>query len=230
MIKILAWNIQAGGGSRILPIIRRIAESKSNIVTLNEFRNNTSGQKIRNGLLKAGYRYQAVTSSQSNDNSVIILSNIPFSSELHPAADLKYSGNIISAKFSAFHLLGVYMPHKKKHKLFESTRSIITDSSVPYIIAGDFNSGKNYIDQKGNSFWYTDQLAAMEKEGMTDAFRFVNGEVEEFSWYSHQKNGYRYDHIYIDESLKPIVANCYYDHSWRIDKLSDHSPMFLELG
>ncbi len=230
MIKILAWNIQAGGGSRILPIIRKIAESKCNIVTLNEFRNNASGQKIRNGLLKAGYRYQAVTDSHSNDNSVIILSNIPFSSELHSKVDPKYSGNIISAKFSAFYFMGVYMPHKKKHKLFESARHIITESSTPYIMAGDFNSGKNYVDQKGNSFWYTDQLDAIEKEGMSDAFRFVNGDVEEYSWYSHQKNGYRYDHIYIDETLKPIVKNCFYDHSWRMEKLSDHSPMFLEIG
>lgn len=65
---------------------------------------------------------------------------------------------------------------------------------------------------------------------MSDAFRFVNQDVEEYSWYSHQKNGYRYDHIYIDNSLKPIVKNCFYNHSWRVEKLSDHSPMFLELG
>lgn len=230
MIKILSWNIQAGGGSRIVQILRKIVESKSNIVTLNEFRNNKSGQQIRNGLLKAGYRYQAVTSSESNDNSVIIVSTIPFSVQLHPGADQNYAGNIITAKFSAFDFMGVYMPHKKKHKLFEYVRSVITESEVPYIIAGDYNSGKNYIDQKGSSFWYTDQLVAMEKEGMCDAFRFVNGEVKEYSWYSHQKNGYRYDHIYIDGLLKPIVKNCYYDHTWRIEKLSDHSPMFLELG
>ncbi len=230
MIKILSWNIQAGGGSRIVPILRKIISSKPNIVTLNEFRNNASGQKIRNGLLKAGFRHQAVTASESNDNSVIVASNIPFSTQLYPDSDLNYSGNIVTAKFSAFNLMGVYMPHKKKHKLFEYARSIVQDSATPFIIAGDYNSGKNYVDQKGNSFWYTDELLAFEKENMCDAFRFVNGDVEEYSWYSHQKNGYRYDHTYIENSLKPIVKNCYYDHSWRIDKLSDHSPMFLELG
>jgi len=230
MVKILSWNIQAGGGSRILSIIKRIVESKANIITLNEFRNNASGQKIRSGLLKAGFRYQAVTDSKSNDNSVIIVSSIPFDSQLYPTADPNYAGNIVTAQFSAFNLMGVYLPHKKKHKLFEFARSVNNDSEKPFIIAGDFNSGKNYIDQKGNSFWYTDQLLAMEKEQMGDAFRFVNGDVEEYSWYSHQKNGYRYDHIYIDDSLKPIVKNCFYEHSWRIEGLSDHSAMFLEMG
>ena len=229
MIKILSWNIQAGGGRRVMPIVRKIIESKSNIVTLNEFRNNASGFNIRNGLLKAGFRYQVVTHSEPNDNSVIIASKIPFSSELYPNADSNYSGNIVTAKFSVFHLMGVYMPHKKKHQLFEYTRSAIKDTSTPFIVAGDYNSGKNHIDQKGKSFWYTDQLEAMEKENMSDAFRFVNGDIEEYSWYSHQKNGYRYDHIYVNESLKPIVKNCFYDHSWRLEGLSDHSAMFLEL-
>jgi len=152
MIKILSWNIQAGGGSRILPIIKRIIASKSNIVTLSEFRNNASGLSIRNSLLRAGFQYQAVTDSKSNDNSVIITSNIPFSSELYPSADRVYSGNIVTAKFSTFHVMGVYMPHKKKHKLFEYARQVNSKTSVPFIIAGDYNSGKNYIDQKGNSF------------------------------------------------------------------------------
>ena len=230
MIKLLSWNIQAGGGSRIAGILRRIIESKSNIVTLNEYRNNASGQLIRNGLLKAGYRFQAVSGSKSNENSVIIVSSLPFSSELYSNADPTYTGNILTAKFSAFCVMGVYMPHKKKHKLFEFARAEMVESDVPFIMAGDFNSGKNYVDQKGNSFWYTDQLNAMEKEGMCDAFRFVNQDVEEYSWFSHQGNGYRYDQTYVDESLKPIITNCYYDHSWREAKLSDHSPMFLELG
>ena len=86
------------------------------------------------------------------------------------------------------------------------------------------------MDQKGNSFWYTEQLDKLKKAGQKDAFRLVNGEVEEYSWYSHQGNGFRYDHTFVDDNLTPIVTNCYYDHQWRIDKLSDHSPMFLEMG
>ncbi|MEE9438135.1 MAG: endonuclease/exonuclease/phosphatase family protein [Saprospiraceae bacterium] len=230
MIKIIAWNIQAGGGSRILSIVKNVVKSKSAIVIFNEFRNNDSGITLRNYLLKAGYRYQAVTAAQKNENSVLICSTLAFDSKIFDDADPVFTNNILLCKFKAFNVLGVYLPHKKKHALLEFITNLVKKSEVPYIIGGDFNTGKNYIDQKGKSFWYTDQLVALEKTGYFDAFRLVNGEVEEYSWFSHQGNGFRYDHFYIDEHLKSIVKNCYYDQSWREEKLSDHSPMFLELG
>ncbi len=230
MIKLCSWNIQAGGGSRALSIVKVIVKSKSNIVAMSEFRNNDSGNTLRNYLLKAGYRYQAVTHSSRNDNSVLIASILPFNSEIYPSSDPKFSGNIITAHFPAFSVLGVYLPHKKKHQLLEFITKETSDKDTPFIICGDYNTGVNYIDQKGNSFWYTDQLDKLKKSGQKDAFRLVNADAEEFSWYSHQGNGFRYDHTFVDNILAPIVTNCYYDHQWRLDKLSDHSPMFLEMG
>ncbi len=229
MIKLVAWNIQAGGGSRILPIIKSIVSSQSNILVLSEFRNNNSGIRIRNRLLAAGYRHQAVTAPSKNDNSVLIASSLPFSSELYPDADVEYTHNIVGAHFGAFSVIGVYLPHKKKHKLFEYITKIISGSDRPYIIAGDYNSGINHVDQKGKSFWYTDQMKNFSKLEYKDAFRLVHGEVTEYSWYSHQGNGFRYDHIYVHETLGGVITDCYYKHSWREEKLSDHSPMFLEL-
>jgi len=230
MIKLCSWNIQAGGGSRNLSIAKAVTKSNSNILAFSEFRNNDSGASLRNWLLKSGYRYQAVTHSKANANSVLIASSIPFDSELYPSSDEDFSGNIIAAHFAAFSVLCVYLPHKKKHKLFEFIlEEIITDSRA-FIIAGDYNTGVNGVDQKGNSFWYTDQLSKLSKSGYKDAFRHVNGEVQEYSWFSHQGNGFRYDHTYVAEELLPIVKDCYYNQSWREEKMSDHSPMFIELG
>lgn len=230
MLKVLSWNIQAGGGSRLRGIAKAIAASKSEIVILSEYRNNESGAKLRQLLLLAGYRYIAVTHALKNDNSVCIASKLSFDSELHPTSDEKYGANILSAHFAAFSVLGVYLPHKKKHKLFDFINSDICMSEKPYIIAGDYNSGINGVDQKGNSFWYEDDLKKMTKLEYLDAFRLVHEDAKEYSWYSHQKNGYRYDHTYIHSSLKQIIKDCYYEHSWREEKLSDHSAMVLGLG
>lgn len=230
MIKLCSWNIQAGGGSRVLSIVKAIAKSKSNIVALSEFRNNDSGNTLRNYLLKSGYRHQAVTHSKRNENSVLIASTLPFNSEIYPSSDPIFPGNIITAHFSAFSVMGVYLPHKKKHQLLEFITEEVSNKDAPFIICGDYNTGVNYVDQKGNSFWYTDQLYKLKKAGQKDAFRLVNEDAEEYSWYSHQGNGFRYDHTFVDDNLAPSVTNCYYDHQWRIDKLSDHSPMFLEMG
>ena len=94
---------------------------------------------------------------------------------------------------------------------------------------GDFNTGKNFIDQKGDSFWYTSELKDLEEAGMVDGFRHVHGDVESYSWFSHKGNGYRYDHIYVSKDLLPLVKQCDYIHEARENKLSDHSPMILEL-
>lgn len=229
MIKIISWNIRQGGGSRIAKIISRIKANDAQIITLNEFHNNQSGARLRAELLQLGYRYQMVTPSPASTNSVIIASKLPCESRLFPKSDEQYSGNIIGASFEAFDLYGVYFPHKKKHKLFDFLLEHLP-SQKPSIIAGDYNSGINGVDQKGKSFWYEEELIALNSIEYVDAFRLKNGKVIEYSWYSHQGNGYRYDHTYIHEDLKPIVSNCYYNHEVRNDGISDHSMMILELG
>lgn len=230
MIKILSWNIRQGGGSRLLQIVKAIEAQAPAVLALSEFRNNQSGIQLRTALLKHDYRYQVVTAAKSNDNSVLIASRFPFDSSVFPKADDEFPHNVVMAEFSAFYILAVYLPHKKKHKLFDFLIEQVKARTKPCIIVGDYNTGKNYIDQKGNSFWYTDDLEALEKTGMVDAFRHLHGDMLDYSWYSHQGNGFRYDHSYVEEALLPLVQSCYYLHQYREAKVSDHSPMMLEIG
>lgn len=229
MIKFLSWNIQQGGGSRVRGIINFIIRQKAHIVVLSEFRNNDSGLFIRQKLLENGYHFQTVSLEPSDTNSVLIASRLASNSRLFVTSGLDHAHTVIAADFPAFHLYGVYLPHKKKHKLFELLQKEVEDHS-PALVMGDFNTGKNFIDQKGDSFWYTSELKSFEETGMIDAFRYVQGDVEAYSWFSHQGNGYRYDHIYVNEDLLPVIKNCDYLHEAREKKLSDHSPMILDLG
>ncbi len=228
MLKFLSWNIQQGGGSRIRGILKFITQQNPQIIVLSEFRNNDSGIFLRKQLLDKKYNFQFVSLPESDTNSVLIASRLPCQSRLFNHTGLEHAHTVIAADFEAFHLYGVYLPHKKKHELFSLLQSEIETHS-PALIMGDFNTGKNFIDQKGDSFWFTKELKDLEKSGMVDAFRHVHGEVESYSWYSHQGNGYRYDHIYTSEDLLPVIRNCDYLHKGRENKLSDHSPMILEL-
>ncbi len=229
MLKILSWNIRQGGGRRVTKICDNLVEYGAQIVILSEFRNNKSGDLIRKHLLKAGYRHQTISGAQGNDNSVAIFSMLACEHLLFPDCDPVYPHNVVAARYDAFMVYGMYLPHKKKHVLFDFLISEM-DESNSCILAGDFNTGKNYIDQVGNSFWYTDKLVELESNHYIDAFRHCHGDAKEYSWYSHQGNGYRYDHTYVHNTIVPIVRDCYYLHEWREEKLSDHSPMVLELG
>ena len=210
-------------------ILKALITQRPEIISLNEFRNNESGIKIRTGLLKAGYNFQINSAAKKHINSVLIASRIPCNSKLHSSADENFPDAIVSAEFSAFTLYGVYFPHKKKHKLFNYLfEDELNDKNA--ILVGDFNTGINYVDQKGNSFWYEDDLKKLLKDQYSDAFRLINDDKKEYSWYSHQGNGYRYDHTFIHNNLIPVVKDCKYIHSWREEGLSDHSPMILNLA
>ena len=228
MLKLLSWNIRQGGGSRVRPIVRFLAKQGAHIVVLSEFRNNDSGLFIRKKLLEQGYLHQFVSLTESDTNSVLVASKIPCNSRLFTTTGLEHSHSVIAVDFEAFHLYGVYLPHKKKHALLPLLKDEIMKNSHA-IIAGDYNTGKNFVDQKGDSFWYTDELNRLESAGMVDAFRHVHGDAEAYSWYSHQGNGYRYDHTYVSEALLPLVKECDYVHEVRKEGWSDHSAMLLQI-
>lgn len=229
MLKILSWNIRQGGGTRSRKICDNLVASEAQLIVLSEFRNNKSGDRITKTLSQAGYKFQGFSGALGNTNSVAIFSIIDGETLTFSDIDPKYSDNIIAIKFEAFTVYGVYLPHKKKHILFDFLiNEVSQDKSA--IIVGDFNTGKNFIDQKGSSFWYTEELRNLENLGCVDAFRHIHKDKKEFSWFSHLGNGYRYDHSYVSRSIVPIIKECYYLHSWREEKLSDHSPMILELA
>lgn len=201
---------------------------KPTIVIFSEFRNNARGDHLSMLMERSNYKHRYITEADKNVNSVAIFSKIPGEAEIHTDADPLYSNNIISVHYDAFSICGVYLPHKKKHKLIPYITQL--GETRNYIVVGDYNTGKNYIDQKGKTFWYTDELLKFEQSGYIDAFRHINGDVSEYSWYSHQGNGFRYDHTYIHNDLIPIAKDCYYMHEYREQGISDHSPMMLELG
>lgn len=228
MLSILSWNIRQGGGRRTAQIVDLIDSVKAYIVILSEYRNNDRGEHLTMLMRAKGYIHMYAPPEDKTKNSVAIFSKMEGKPEVHHDADTIYPYNIMSVHFDAFSVCGVYLPHKKKHKLIPYITEL--GNKHNYIVAGDYNTGKNFIDQKGKTFWYTDELLKFEQSGYIDAFRHIHGDVSEFSWYSYHGNGFRYDHTYVHEDLLPIAKECYYIHEWREDKASDHSPMMLKLG
>ena len=227
-LSVLSWNIRQGGGTRVSKIAQYIVRSGASIIHLSEYRNNKNGIQLRTLLLRAGYRFQFVTAAPGSENSVFIASTLPADLTLCPLP-LEHRHKYIEVNFGAFRIMGLYMPHKKQHKLFHLVENQIRQSNTPAMIVGDLNTGKNFIDQKGDSFWYTEAFDHLLSIGFIDGFRYFHPKKSEYSWYSHQGNGYRYDHILIDKRLLPIVGDCYYLHESREQGLSDHSAMLLEL-
>jgi endonuclease/exonuclease/phosphatase family metal-dependent hydrolase len=124
---------------------------------------------------------------------------------------------------------------------------LLTPSETPRVLVGDLNTPQ-YESREGEvrSFARTrggairpaygerhDQaelalIVGLLKAGYRDAFREIHGYARrDRSWlYPNGKMGYRLDHV-IARGLR-LVA-CEYEHSWREQRLSDHSAIWAQL-
>jgi exonuclease III len=69
----------------------------------------------------------------------------------------------------------------------------------------------------------------LQRFGFRDAFRSLHGyERREISWgWARWRGGYRLDHLLV---AGLAVEECRYEHAWREEGLSDHSPLIARLG
>lgn len=236
-MKIITWNIQHGGGKRISSILKVLElNSGCDVVILTEFRTNSNGQKIQNTLSSLSFRYSVYHETDSNKNKVFIASKIEFDSHYFPQL-LEHEHRILKIFFNPTSfgcgkllLYGCYFPQKneKKH-LFEHLIREISRTECDVMILGDLNTGKHKIDEIGRTFYQSNYMDEFENKRMIDVFRNVHGNKREYSWFSNSGNGFRIDHIFVSSTLEKHIKDCYYTHSYREDKFSDHSMMTIEL-
>jgi exodeoxyribonuclease III len=230
-VEILTWNIRHGGGTRVNKIIDRIIEHEADIVIITEYRNNENGLIIRKALLENGYLAQVSAIVDGDKNTLLIAGKNNFSSKMLNKQLGEDFFRVINIEFCDLNIYGVYFPQKlEKKKIFEFMISEINNNSVkPIIFIGDFNTGKHYIDEQKNTFKCSEYISLIEQRNLTDAWRHINGEKIEYTWYSNAGNGFRIDHAFISNTIKEKIKDCYYSHKEREDKSSDHSALILEI-
>ena len=110
-----------------------------------------------------------------------------------------------------------------------------------FIICGDWNIAHKQIDLKNwrsnqkNSGFLPEERAWMDKlfgeSGFIDAFREVNQEPEQYTWWSHrgrawEKNvGWRIDYQVVTPGLKPTIKSA---HIYKDIRFSDHAPLIMD--
>mgnify|MGYP001185755949 FL=1 len=228
---ITTWNIRHGGGKRTKEIDSVIKDNmNSDVFILTEFRNNDNKEIIKKSFNLYGFTNVFVTSSDKKTNSILIASKEEYKAEFFDSLK-DHKQRVVKIKSSKLSIYGCYFPQQKlKKDVFGFLlKELVKNKDENIIIAGDLNTGKHYIDEKGASFYCSEYLYELEKEGMVDAWRLINGNKKEYSWYSSAGNGFRIDHFFVTNSLKNSVAECFYNHSYRENKFSDHSLMSLKL-
>ena len=124
---------------------------------------------------------------------------------------------------------------------YETCLDRIRQRGDEYIICGDFNIAHKKIDLKnwrGNqkhSGFLPEERAWLDKifdeYGFVDAFRVVNQEPDQYTWWSHRgkawdKNvGWRIDYQVVTQNLKNSIKSA---QIYKDQRFSDHAPLILE--
>ncbi len=191
---------------------------------------------------KKGYSGVATFSKKEPDNVVVGCGIEKYDRE----------GRILRTDFGDVSLLNCYFPSGTtgdirqdfKYEFLDDFYSWINELKKErpnLIIVGDYNIAHTEIDihnpksNKNSSGFLPEERTWMTKwfeSGFTDAFRFANPELVQYSWWSFRANsrannkGWRIDYQSVSDSLKDKIKQ-----SFQINDAmhSDHCPVFLEI-
>lgn len=244
-MRLLAWNIQHGGGSRIGRIVEEIAAYDAEVITLTEHRDRP-GCALARELRERGWPYVETTGPDGNQNGVAAFSRTPMTRRPPPAEsacterwleiDLPEHGfavaalHIMAAGSSAKHPLNM-----AKARFWNATLAAAQERlAEPFLLVGDWNTGSQFLDETRKTYVCAEQFGRLSEIGWSDMWRRHNPGATEWTWYSRRKgggraNGYRLDHCFATPSLAGRVTACRYSHAERDAGISDHSIMIVDV-
>lgn len=166
--------------------------------------------------------------------------------------DIDAEGRYLEARFGNLSVVSLYVPSGSSSEERQAVKfdflgrfmPIMRESAASgrdFIICGDWNIAHNPIDLKNwrsnqkNSGFLPEERAWMgelfEREKWVDAFRVVNQEREQYTWWSNRgqawaKNvGWRIDYQVVSPSLRgKIRAVAIY----KDERFSDHAPLIID--
>mgnify|MGYP001156505146 CR=1 FL=1 len=160
-------------------------------------------------------------------------------------------GRYIQADFGNLSIISIYLPSGSSSEERQTIKFDFMERFMPvlkkyrkqkrnYIICGDWNIAHKEIDLKNwkgnrqNSGFLPEERAWMDTlfdvVGMVDAFREVNQQAEQYTWWSNRgqawaKNvGWRIDYQIVSPGLSEKVRSA---EIFKEDRFSDHAPLTM---
>ncbi len=161
-------------------------------------------------------------------------------------------GRFLQADFDKLSVISIYLPSGSSSEERQAVKFDFMERLMPvlrkmrkkhrnYIICGDWNIAhqeidlKNWRGNKKNSGFLPEERAWMDelfgKTGLVDAFRVVNQQPEQYTWWSNRgqswaKNvGWRIDYQVITPGLQDKVKHV---RIYKDERFSDHAPLIID--
>ena len=166
--------------------------------------------------------------------------------------DMDREGRWLEVRFATLSVISLYLPSGSSGELRQAFKFDLMERLLPrlcelreigreYILCGDWNIAHKEIDLKNwkgnqkNSGFLPEERAWLDKllgsAGFVDAFRAVNQEPEQYTWWSNRgqawaKNvGWRIDY---QITTPAIGAKAHQTCIYKEQRFSDHAPLIVD--
>jgi len=231
-LRILTWNIRAGGGTRLPRIAAALAEHAADVLVLTEYRSGDAGQRLRAVLCDQGYSWLSPVEPPGIRNGVLIAARTKPRLVAHVTEHVPEPWRMLAITIGGVRLFGIYMPNlRAKIPYWEA----LIEASTPHaggraLALGDFNTCRAYVDEPGATDVTALFLDKIQAAGFRDVWRDRFPDGREYSWYSHRSNGFRIDHAFASAAMTRRIVTVRYSHDERTAGLSDHSALLVEIA
>jgi len=230
-----------------------LKKQNADVVCLQEIK--AQKEQLDLGLFEAaGYPYHYWFSAQKKGYSGVAIlckkkpQNIIYGTGI---ASMDFEGRNLRVDFPEVSIMSLYLPsgtniQRLEHKfeymdLFRAYIDELKKEKSNLVICGDYNICHEAIDihdpvrNKNVSGFLPEERAwmgAFLKSGFTDAFRALNTEPHQYSWWSYRANsrannkGWRLDYTLVSDTLKQKIKRALI---LKEAVHSDHCPVLLEL-
>ena len=230
-MRLFAWNIRQGGGSRLPRIADALARHEANILVLSEYRGGEAAGRLRAALALLGYRYATAISPPPGRSGVLIAARCAFRDLGPVGVGLPEPYRMVIAEFPAFQLAGIYMPNLlAKVPYWEALIATLRRGNGGHALAvGDFNTCRPYLDEAGaidKCAHYMDRIAEI---GFCDLWRRPIRTFANFPGSALAETGSASTTPSCRALWPRAPARSGIRTTSAFAGLSDHSPLILEL-
>jgi exonuclease III len=245
-MRLISWNIRAGGGRRLVGIVAQLQRWQPDIVALQEFRGTAPSRQLAQHLADLDLSYQLSTLDPETPatNALLLASRYPLQATRAVAAPdnpprwllakiacerpfsigVMHVPNAVSGRKAPFHDAVLHLAQRWRRG--------------PAVLIGDTNTGISGLDDITHVFTPREEawIHGLQAAGWRDVFRHRHGDQRVYTWYSpNAGNGFRLDQAFVNPPLMDRVNDIHY--AWgvddtapkRRDALSDHAALILDL-
>ena len=245
-MRIVAWNIRAGGGRRVDTIARQLRRWAPDLVALSEFRATAPSRALAAGLAAEGLAHQLTTADRAAParNALLVAARWPLRPFRLRAAPSEPGRWLVAAVEAPRPLVlgAMHVPNRASGRKYPFLEAVLACARHwrlgPALLVGDTNSGRRGIDEEAPAFNAREEgwIDALAGCGWLDAFRHLRADARAYTWYSpNGRNGFRIDQAFINGALLARLEAA--THAWgavgrrrRRDALSDHAALLVDLA